>query len=310
MMRTAHLFRISLTTVLTSLASLAAMAQDNTTPVKMGYIGDQHTVITVILVILLLIILALVYLLKQTTVLLREAHKGMAGAKAGAGVWDWWHRLDKKLFTKAVAVDKEADVLLDHDYDGIRELDNALPPWWKWGFYITLVIGVIYLWRFHVSGSGLNPEQEYQEEMTVAAAKLEGSRKSAGETVDEKTVTLADKAGIEAGKKAYNINCITCHGSLGEGGTGPNLTDAYWLHGGSINEVFKTIKYGVAEKGMQSWQKVLSPSQIKNVSSYIMSLGGTQPPNPKAPQGTLYQPAKDSVAVKKDSVAAPVAAKK
>jgi cytochrome c oxidase cbb3-type subunit 3 len=291
-------------------AGFAAQAQNS--GAGKGYIGDQQTIYTVIVTVLLLVILALVYLLRQTTTLLREARKGVVGSAAGTGLWEWWHRLDKKLFTMAVPVEKEADVLLDHDYDGIKELDNALPPWWKYGFYITLVLGVIYLWRFHISGNGLSPEQEYHEEMTVAAAELENSRKSAGESVDEKTVTMADKAGIDAGKKVYNINCQNCHGASGEGGVGPNLTDAYWLHGGSINDIFKTVKIGVQEKGMQSWQKVLSPSQIKNVSSYIMTMAGTKPANGKAPQGTLYTPGAakpDSGAVKTDSLKAPAATK-
>ena len=216
----------------------------------------------------------------------------------------WWSLLDRKLFTRAVAVEKEQDVLLDHDYDGIRELDNALPPWWKYGFYITLVLAVIYMLRFHVWHTGPTPEQEYEREMQVAAAQVEAYRQKSGEMVDEKTVTMADAAGIAEGKKIYQTNCFACHGMNGEGGVGPNLTDAYWIHGGTINDVFKTIKYGVPDKGMQAWEKTYSPTQMKNLASYIRSIVGSNPANGKAPQGDLFteQPS-DSTKAKADSTA-------
>jgi cytochrome c oxidase cbb3-type subunit III len=200
----------------------------------------------------------------------------------------WWSVVDSKLFTKAVPVEKEEDILLDHDYDGIKELDNSLPPWWKYGFYITLVLAVIYFVRFHVLKTGPTPEDEYKTEMSMAAAQLEEYRKKSNDNVDEKTVTMADVAGIEDGKKIYGQSCMACHGANGEGGVGPNLTDEYWLHGGSINDVFKTIKFGVPEKGMQAWEKTFSPSQIKNLSSFIKTLKGTNPANAKAPQGDLF----------------------
>lgn len=216
----------------------------------------------------------------------------------------WWHSLDRKLFTKAVPVEKEEDVLLDHDYDGIRELDNALPPWWKYGFYFTIGVAALYLLRFHVWKTGPDPQQEYDQEMKTAAAQIEEYRKKAGNLVDEKTVTMADATGIAEGDKLYHSNCLACHGAKGEGGVGPNLTDTYWLHGGTINDIFKTIKTGVPEKGMQSWEKTYSPEQIKNLASYIKTLAGTNPPNGKAPQGDLFEeqgiqkPKDSTVAVK------------
>ncbi|RPD47369.1 cbb3-type cytochrome c oxidase N-terminal domain-containing protein [Paracnuella aquatica] len=211
-----------------------------------------------------------------------------------------WTRLDRKFFTKAIPVEKEKDHLLDHDYDGIQELDNSLPPWWKAGFYFTIVVAVIYMLRFHVFDMGPTPEEEYKTEMSLAAAQIEEYRKNSGEMVDEKTVTMADAAGIEDGGKVYTQSCIACHGAKGEGGVGPNLTDDFWLHGGSINDVFKTIKFGVPDKGMQAWEKMLSPTQIKNIASYIKTLRGTNPPNGKAPQGDEYKeeaaPAAESTA--------------
>lgn len=210
-----------------------------------------------------------------------------------------WTRLDRKFFTKAIPVEKEQDHLLDHDYDGIQELDNSLPPWWKYGFYFTIIVAVIYFLRFHVLDMGPTPEEEYKTEMSMAAAQIEEYRKASGEMVDEKTVTMADAAGIEDGAKVFAQSCIACHGAKGEGGVGPNLTDDFWLHGGSINDVFKTIKFGVPDKGMQAWEKMLSPTQIKNIASYIKSIRGTNPPNGKAPQGDEYKEAAvaDSTAV-------------
>ena len=214
----------------------------------------------------------------------------------------WWSALDRRLFTKAVAIDKEQDVLLDHDYDGIKELDNALPPWWKYGFYITVVVAVFYMLRLHVWNTGPTPEQEYNREMKVAAAQIEEYRMKSNDMVDEKTVTMADAAGIAEGKKIYQVNCFACHGMNGEGGVGPNLTDDYWIHGGSINDVFKTIKFGVPDKGMQAWEKSYSPSQIKNISSYIKSIMGSRPANAKPPQGELYAEKKtDTVKLQPDS---------
>ncbi|RYZ26585.1 MAG: c-type cytochrome, partial [Chitinophagaceae bacterium] len=191
----------------------------------------------------------------------------------------WWKKMAAKLFTKSIPIDKEADYLLDHDYDGIQELDNSLPPWWKYGFYASVVFSVVYLLIYQVWNIGQNPEQEYQTEMAIATKQIEEYRKKAGDMVDEKTVTLADAKGIEEGAKIYQTTCIACHGGKGEGGVGPNLTDKFWLHGGTINDVFKTIKYGVPEKGMQAWEKTYSPSQIKNIASYIKSIAGSNPPN-------------------------------
>lgn len=219
----------------------------------------------------------------------RMSSLGEETQKQPASLRGWWSRMDAKLFTKAIPLEKEADHLLDHDYDGIQELDNSLPPWWKYGFYITIVFSVFYILRYHVWKTGPDPEQEYQTEMAVAAKQIEEYRKKAGDMVDEKTVTLADAKGIEEGAKIFQTACMACHGAKGEGTVGPNLTDKYWLYGGSINDVFKTIKYGVPEKGMQAWEKTYSPSQIKNIASYIKSISGTNPPNGKAPQGDPFE---------------------
>ena len=222
-------------------------------------------------------------------VVLYSANSVLKKDGKGFSLTRWWASMNGRFFTKAVPVEKEADILLDHDYDGIKELDNALPPWWKYGFYFTIAVAALYLLRYHVWKTGLDPQQEYDKEMQIAAAQFEEYRKKGGDGVDEKSVTMADVTGIAEGDKLFHSNCFACHGSKGEGGVGPNLADNYWLHGGTINDVFKTIKYGVREKGMQAWEKSYSPTQIKNLASYIKTLVGTNPPNAKAPQGDLFQ---------------------
>lgn len=205
-----------------------------------------------------------------------------------------WSRIDKKWMTRAIPLEEEADILLDHDYDGIKELDNALPPWWKYGFYITIVIAVIYIFNFHVWGIGKNPEQEYAEEMLEGKRIEELYKAKTKNLVDENNVVISDAAGIETGKILYTQSCVACHGTKGEGGIGPNLTDEFWIHGGAMNNIYNTLKIGYPEKGMQSWQTMFSPVQLKNLASYVKSIKGTNPPNGKAPQGIIFSDEKKS----------------
>ena len=201
---------------------------------------------------------------------------------------EWWTKFDAKFFTKAVSVEKEADILLDHDYDGIRELDNALPPWWKYGFYITIAFAFIYLLNFHVLGLGKNPTEEYNSEMENARIEKEIFEANNKDKIDENNVPIADAAGLAKAKEIFSIKCWACHGKLGEGGAGPNLTDNYWLHKGSLNDIYHTIKNGYPDKGMQSWATEYTPKEISYLANYVKTLHGTNPPNPKAQQGELY----------------------
>lgn len=207
----------------------------------------------------------------------------------------------------SVPLEKEKDVLLDHNYDGIRELDNNLPPWWKYGFYLTIVWSIGYLSYYHVMG-GESSIDEYNAAMKAAQEQQDALARINKNKVDENNVQLADALGIEDGKSIFSTNCATCHGKLAEGTpAAPNLTDDYWIHGGGLNDVFKSIKYGWSAKGMKAWEKDLGPSQIRNVASYIKSLRGSNPANAKAAEGTLYVEgaaavaATDSTAAKNDS---------
>lgn len=185
---------------------------------------------------------------------------------------------------------EEKDVMLDHNYDGIRELDNNLPNWWKWGFYFTILFGCVYLYRYHVAHSAPLSQQEFQIAMAQAEEQKEAYLKKTASQVDENTVSiLTDAAAIQEGGKIFAASCSPCHGDKGQGIVGPNLTDDYWLHGGSIHDVFKTIKYGYPEKGMKSWKDDFSPVQISKIANYVKSLHGTNPPNAKEPQGELFK---------------------
>lgn len=202
------------------------------------------------------------------------------------------HLLFKKnifdVFNKSVAVEKEESIMLDHDYDGIRELDNDLPPWWKYGFILTIITSVLYLGYYHVWG-GPNQIDEYNAAVEKAEEQKAAYLAKSGEQIDENTVTMiVDKAQLTDAQVLFNNSCAACHGADGGGTVGPNLTDDYWIHGGTLKDIFKTIKYGVKDKGMPAWDGNLSPKQMATVSSYIKTLKGTHPSSGKAPQGDLF----------------------
>ncbi len=195
----------------------------------------------------------------------------------------WWSR-----FNKFKPVEQEAEIALDHEYDGIRELDNRLPPWWLYGFYATIIFGVIYLWRYHVSYSAPLSKEEYEISVKKADEEVKAYLTLKGESVDENTVTVSiDAADLAEGKKVYTAACVACHKDDGGGMVGPNLTDDFWLHGGDIKSIFKTIKYGF--NAMPQWQTSYSNKQIAQVASYVMSLHGTNPPGAKAAEGQLFK---------------------
>ncbi len=188
--------------------------------------------------------------------------------------------------TGMMPMEMEHEIMLAHDYDGIRELDNRLPPWWVYLFYSTLVFAVVYIWFYHIHGSGNIQDEEYRTELVEA----EALQKLMANKVDENSVKLLTESDkLKEGEVIYMKNCVACHGKKGEGSVGPNLTDDYWMHGGDIKDIFKTVKYGVPAKGMISWQAQLGPGQIQMVSSYVKSLRGTNPLGGKEPQGEAYK---------------------
>ncbi len=184
---------------------------------------------------------------------------------------------------------EKREMLLDHNYDGIQEMNYGMPPWLTTFFLVTMGFGVIYLINMYGIGFVQHQDDEYQQEIAIAAVQAEKRNKKMANSVDENSVKFTSNASVlKEGEEIYIANCRACHGGTGGGGVGPNLTDKYWLHGGSINDVFKVVKYGVPDKGMISWQTKLNPAKISAVSSFIMTMQGTTPENPKEPQGVEY----------------------
>ncbi len=227
-------------------------------------------------IFLIFLALILVYIVVKTKGILFPEEKG------------FFEKLKERI-TDSVPVEKEADVMLDHHYDGIRELDNNLPPWWKFLFYATIAFSVFYIGYFHVYGAGKLSKEEYLAEMEQAEKEIAEYIANKANSIDETNVIASvEPADLGAGKKIFDTTCSACHGKLGEGGIGPNFTDQYWIHGGDIKNIFKVVKYGVPQKGMKAWQKDLTPLEMQQVSSFIITLEGTNPPNGKAPQGELF----------------------
>ena len=193
----------------------------------------------------------------------------------------WWHKL-----MGLHALSEEKDLVIEHAYDGIKELDNPVPAWFNGMFYASVVFAVVYLCVYHVFGWGMNQDQEYEHEMAIAEQARQEWLAQSSNNIDENNVTVdLSPETVAAGQAIFSQNCIACHGGQGEGGIGPNLTDEYWLHGGEVKDVFRTVKYGVLDKGMVPWEQSLTPAQLAEVTNYIISLRGTNPPNAKDPQG-------------------------
>ncbi|MDP3468667.1 MAG: cbb3-type cytochrome c oxidase N-terminal domain-containing protein [Daejeonella sp.] len=254
----------------------------------------SEVVVILFLIALLFLIVSLVLLktvqimaneIKNPSLVTLEEPKRMleyseweATEKSSPGIWS------KLMGLRPIS--EEKDIMMDHEFDGIVELDNPTPAWFMGLFYSTILFAVVYMLNYHVFEWSPLQDEEYAIEMKAAEVEKAAFLANSGELIDENSVKVSTEAGvIAAGKAVYTQNCIACHGVLGEGTVGPNLADDSWIHGGTVNDIFKTIKYGVPEKGMIAWEKTLTPKQTSDLSNYILSLQGTNPPNPKAPQG-------------------------
>jgi cytochrome c oxidase cbb3-type subunit III len=294
--------RIWLSITLWVIASAAVFAQDatpstTTTSFWSDPLKDPLMPIYVVgaftLIVIVLILIVAAYLLRILNMMMQKTAEEKA-AKAGvpfvppSSAWSrFWENLNA-----AVPVEQEKTIELDHNFDGIKELDNHLPPWWTALFYGAIIWGAIYMFVYHVSDSLPLQIEEYQTDVAEAdAAKRKFLAKQPKTQIDENALTYtADKTFIENGKKIYLSSCSPCHKNNGEGSIGPNLTDDYWIHGGDIKSIYSTIKNGVVEKGMIAWSSTLKPDEIRDVSYFVMSIHGTNPPGAKAPQGELYKP--------------------
>ncbi len=263
----------------------------------LNLIGIIGIIVVVAAIALIVNLLNQAIKLRELQIYEEQGFEPYLEAKKKSARSSWWRRVTKAM-TAAVPVEREQDILLNHDYDGIRELDNSLPPWWVYGFYLTIGISIFYVGYYHFSSNAKSSAELYEIEMEQAEAAVERYLATQANRVDESNVTLlTDAADLGEGKDIFDTYCAACHLKTGGGApnsVGPNLTDKYWLHGGSIKDVFKTVKYGVPEKGMISWKDQLRPTEIHKVSSYILSLQGTNPPGAKEPQGELYVPEEDT----------------
>ncbi|MCU0423573.1 MAG: c-type cytochrome [Bacteroidia bacterium] len=240
---------------------------------------DMPTILLSIMAVLVFVLILLVYTLQKVVYVLKQEAAG--GIYPLADERTTWEKL---LSLKPLAAEKEVE--LDHDFDGIKELNNPIPFWFNVLFYSTIIFGFIYIMVFHVFDAGKLQAKEYEAELADAEAAKAAYVKKAGNLIDENNVMALSSADqFKDGIELYNSKCAVCHGNAGEGKVGPNLTDNYWLHGGDVKAIFKTIKYGVPSKGMIAWQNSLNGLQIQQLASYILSMQGTNPPGAKEPQG-------------------------
>lgn len=253
-----------------------------------------HPILALVLLVFLFVLVAIEMVVKAidtvTFQLLPEKEKADYLARKNANLKDT--RLYKWLksgFVKEESVDESA-LLLHHDYDGIQELDNRMPPWWVNLFYITIAFSAVYLVYYHVM-DGADPETELRNELAQARRDVEEWKKTAPDQMNEDKVTLlTDADALSKGKELFMANCSACHRADGGGQIGPNLTDEHWLLGGGIKNVFRTISNGGRDgKGMIAWKTTLKPTQIQQVASFVLSLQGTQPKDAKAPDGEVWK---------------------
>jgi cytochrome c oxidase cbb3-type subunit 3 len=244
-----------------------------------------------LLTLLILIAIELILSAIENTMLQtlsEEARARYLNQKESSWEWKWGKKVYKKLLgTKPI--EEEGEIILDHNYDGIKELDNKLPPWWVYMFYATIIFGVVYMARFHVFGD-YTQDEEYESEVAAAQMAIEEYKKTAKDLVDVNTVELlTEAADLNAGKAIFEANCVACHMADGGGGIGPNLTDRYWILGGGIKNVFNTISEGGRDgKGMIAWKQTLKPLEMAQVSSYVLEMEGSTPANPKAAEGDIW----------------------
>ncbi|GEL11623.1 cytochrome c oxidase cbb3-type subunit 3 [Flavobacterium glycines] len=265
----------------------------------------KYPIIDVVLLVVLVLLIAVEMVISAADnivyQLLPEEEKARLAAEELLPVKEsaWFKNLMNKL-TRTVPIENESRLLLNHDYDGIKELDNNLPPWWVYSFYACIVFAAIYLVRFEILGAD-NQEMELKKELAQAKIDVEAYMKNAPDLMDEKTVTLlTDPAALAQGKEIFTTNCAACHRADAGGQIGPNLTDDHWILGGGIKNVFHTITNGGRDgKGMVSWKtNGMKPKDIQKVASYVLSLRGSNPKDAKAPDGELWVEEASASAVK------------
>ncbi len=283
---------VTIAIALTFLLPAIAQAQETVPTSEVTTSGLEEYIVWALMgleVLLLVVVAVLLVVIKLMSNTLFPRTEVAASGKLVEPAQPWYQRMLTKV-NAAVPLEREAEVMTTHEYDGIYELDNDLPPWWKAMFYATIAFGVVYLLYYHVFDLGPLQQEEYEQEMAQAKVQVDAYLATAANSVDETNVTITDDVGrINAAQELFVKNCSACHGMAGEGGVGPNLTDVYWIHGGDVKDIFRVIKNGVPQKGMIPWQAQLTPVQMQDLASFIITLEGTEPPNPKEPQGEAYE---------------------
>ncbi len=256
----------------------------------------EYPVINIFLLLVLLILIAIEAIINAIDNILYQGLNQESKKRyddmfnpSTPGFIKWFGKVYRQLLGQK-AIDQEHEIILDHNYDGIKELDNSLPPWWLYGFYTTIIFGAIYLLRYDVF-DGETQFDELETEYAQAKIAIENYKKTAKDLVDINSVELlTDLSDLKAGQSIFETNCVACHKADGGGGIGPNLTDPYWISGGGIKNVFKTISEGGRDgKGMIAWKIVLKPLEMAQVSSYVLQFNGTNPAEPKAPEGEIWK---------------------
>ena len=257
----------------------------------------EYPMVSVFLFVFLFLLIAIEIVIsavdKVTYELLNEEQKKqLKEAQALPFTESAFYKNIMKKLTRTKPIEQEADVMLDHNYDGIRELDNVLPPWWVYLFYGCVVFAIVYLVRFHIVGD-YTQKEEYEMAMNEAQKEHEAYLIANPIQVNvDNVVLMTDAASIAAGKKIFEsetINCVSCHGLQLQGGIGPNLTDEYWINGGGIKNVFTLISEGSSKNTvMAPWKDVIQSTDIQNIASYILSLQGSKPAEAKAAEGELW----------------------
>lgn len=190
----------------------------------------------------------------------------------------------KKSDESAGGVNKPSGDVVVHEIDGIQELDNNLPNWWLATFFLTIVFGIGYYYYYEVfDGEPLG--HAYRREL---AERLEASGQGAQVTAAMLEDLSQDAAKMSEAAALFTSTCASCHGPNGGGTVGPNLTDDFWMHGGSPEQIYTSIHDGYPTKGMPEWGKQLGEAKIPMLTAYLMTLRGTNVAGGKAPQGDKY----------------------
>lgn len=280
------------------LAPFQVLAQDISLDVeRKGMIAsmmetDEGKVLLLVgaMMIILIVLLIVMLVLLGVTAQILLGRNLQAQGKESQSV-DFITQLKQRWVTgKLKPVGQEGDMLLDHNYDGIKEMDYSMPPWLRYVFIGTFIFAVFYVPAYMYFDLVPDQKSEYKAEIQEAALMAELRAKAGLMSITAETAEeMDDEETIMAGKTIFEKSCAVCHAPDGGGGVGPNLTDEYWLHGNDIKGVFTTVSEGVPQKGMVPWKGKLSPKEIQDVANFVISLAGTTPAKPKEPQGNKIE---------------------